>query len=209
MAVRHHLARLTGDGLVAASQERGGIGRPAYAYRLTPKGEELFPKAYTWLAGLLWDELVTPEGRETAGASADEQRAALIRRLAESAAAPDLPRLRPLEARARTRAAAEILQRQSGSTEVEERDGYLEVRDYNCIFEGLLPGRRAICDFHTEYARRLMGTAVELRDCQLDGAEACCFRAAIAQPEEAETVKTPVPETFRRAITPPDDPSPA
>lgn len=209
MAVRHHLARLTGEGLVAASQERRRVGRPAHAFRLTPKGEELFPKAYAWLAGLLWDELITPEGPQGAGASTEEQRAALIRRLAESAAAPDLPRLRPLDAPARARAAAEILQRQSASTEVEERDGYLEVRDYNCIFEGLRPGRHTICDFHTEYARRLMGTEVELRDCQRDGAEACCFRAAIAQPEAEETVTTPVPESFRRAIIPLDDPSPA
>lgn len=209
MTVRHHLTRLTGEGLVAASQERRKVGRPAHAYRLTQKGEELFPKAYAWLAGLLWDELLTPEGPEGADDSTEEQRAALLRRLAESAAAPHLAWLRTLDAKDRARAAARLLQRQSASTEVEEREGYLEVRDYNCIFEGLLPGRHAICDFHIEYVRRLMGSEVELRECQRAGAEGCCFRAALAKPEAEETVTTPVPESFRRAITPLDDPSPA
>lgn len=209
MAVRHHLARLSGDGLVEASSERRRVGRPAHAYRLTPKGEELFPKAYAWLAGLLWDELIPPDGTADAGDPAEEQRAALLRRLAESAAAPHLAGLRTLDGQDRARVAARLMQRQSASTEVEERDGYIEVRDYNCIFEGLLPGRHAICDFHVEYARRLMGVEVELRDCRRNDAEVCCFRAAIAQPEAEETVTTPVPESFRRAIIPQDDPSPA
>ena len=45
-AVRAHLATLERDGLVQQGGMRRGSRRPAYAYRLTPRAERLFPRAY-------------------------------------------------------------------------------------------------------------------------------------------------------------------
>src|SRR5688572_1849363 len=45
-AVRSHLAALERDGLVRQGAVRRGVGKPAYAYDLTPDAERLFPKAY-------------------------------------------------------------------------------------------------------------------------------------------------------------------
>src|SRR5688572_1444520 len=56
-AVRSHLAALERDGLVTQSGLRRGIGKPAYAYALTPDAERFFPKAYGALLHLMLDAL--------------------------------------------------------------------------------------------------------------------------------------------------------
>src|SRR5947208_1754799 len=46
-AVRVHLTALERDGLVQQEQsERRGVGKPAYIYKLSPRAQSLFPKAY-------------------------------------------------------------------------------------------------------------------------------------------------------------------
>jgi len=45
-AVRQHLAALHGDGLVTHDEVRAGPGRPHHRYRLSERGDNLFPRAY-------------------------------------------------------------------------------------------------------------------------------------------------------------------
>ena len=52
-AVRAHLDALLLAGLVERRVERKGPRKPSYAYGLTPKGEQLFPKAYPALLNRL------------------------------------------------------------------------------------------------------------------------------------------------------------
>jgi predicted ArsR family transcriptional regulator len=43
ISVRHHLAKLEGDGLIDSIEERHGVGRPRRVYFLTEAGMEQFP----------------------------------------------------------------------------------------------------------------------------------------------------------------------
>src|SRR2546430_4925251 len=45
-AVRHHLKELEAESLIAYGREQRGVGAPTFAYRLSPDGEDLFPRAY-------------------------------------------------------------------------------------------------------------------------------------------------------------------
>src|SRR5262245_23268646 len=68
-AVRGHLAALERDGLIRQTGTRRGLGKPAFAYDLTPDAERLFPKAYGPLLRGLLDvlaERLTPEELEAA-----------------------------------------------------------------------------------------------------------------------------------------------
>lgn len=51
--VRRHLDALVSDGLVTSSPERRPVGRPVALYRLTPEGDETFPRAYPALTDSL------------------------------------------------------------------------------------------------------------------------------------------------------------
>src|SRR4051794_21962147 len=71
--VRQHLAVLERDGLIEAEEQRGRVGRPAFVYQLTERGEASFPTNYAMLANLLLEEL-----RSMAGADALQR---LLRRV--------------------------------------------------------------------------------------------------------------------------------
>jgi predicted ArsR family transcriptional regulator len=52
-AARQQLARLAADGLVIATAERRGVGRPVQVWRLTEAGNARFPDAHAELTGQL------------------------------------------------------------------------------------------------------------------------------------------------------------
>lgn len=52
-AVRQHLTALMRDGLVGCRESRQGPGRPKHHYHLTPRADDLFPRAYPQLANEL------------------------------------------------------------------------------------------------------------------------------------------------------------
>jgi predicted ArsR family transcriptional regulator len=57
ISVRHHLSSLQAEGLVAAEEERHGVGRPRLVYGLTEKGQERFPTRYLRLTNRLLDQM--------------------------------------------------------------------------------------------------------------------------------------------------------
>ncbi len=57
ISVRHHLTSLQAESLVAAEEERHGVGRPRLVYFLTEKGLERFPTRYLRLTNRLLDQL--------------------------------------------------------------------------------------------------------------------------------------------------------
>lgn len=62
--IRQHLTVLERDGLVAAHEERGRVGRPTLVYSLTEAADSLFPKTYDLLAGVLLEEIRSSAGNE-------------------------------------------------------------------------------------------------------------------------------------------------
>lgn len=66
-AARHHLRELEASGLVTHEREQpSGVGAPAHVFRLTPRGEALFPRRYEDALTRLLDHVVAREGREAA-----------------------------------------------------------------------------------------------------------------------------------------------
>src|SRR5438876_968476 len=64
VAVRQHLTSLEAEQSVVVEIERKGLGRPAHRYRLTPQGDEMFPRKYDALANSMLDELRAWQGDE-------------------------------------------------------------------------------------------------------------------------------------------------
>jgi predicted ArsR family transcriptional regulator len=68
MGVRRHLDALVEQQVCESTVERRPVGRPRHLYRLTPTGEELFPRRYDTLALQVLEDLEDTAGREAVDA---------------------------------------------------------------------------------------------------------------------------------------------
>src|SRR5258705_8215786 len=94
-AARHHLKELEAEGLVVYEREHRGVGAPAFAYRLSPSGEALFPRRYQETLTALLDQMVERDGGAAAVTLLESYFACLIRRLqSELVGSPPAERLR-------------------------------------------------------------------------------------------------------------------
>jgi DeoR family suf operon transcriptional repressor len=80
-AVRHHIKELEAEGLVAYDRQHRGVGAPAFAYRLSPTGEGLFPRRYEATLLQFLDHIVEREGRGAAVRVLEAHFAGLSQRL--------------------------------------------------------------------------------------------------------------------------------
>ena len=169
--VRAHLAVLERDGLVRqrGSVRRGGGGKPAYVYELTPQAEDLFPKAYEPVLRRLLDVL-----SEQAG---EEKSEALLRtvggRLAEERSVPED------DTRTRLESAVEVLNELGGLAELEEHDGGFVIRGYSCPLAGVTPDHPEVCRMAETLIAELAGVPVHER-CDRGERPRCCFEIASA-----------------------------
>ncbi len=150
-AVRAHLAALERDGLVRQQGVRRGIGKPAYAYDLTPEAERLFPKAYAPALCQLLDVLA----ERMSPADLEELLRAVGRRLATGQPAP------AGGSRARLAAAVGVLNDLGGLAELEERDGAIVIRGYSCPLADVVPGRPVVCKLAETLLTEVAGMPVQ------------------------------------------------
>jgi predicted ArsR family transcriptional regulator len=134
-AVRSHLAALERDGLVTQSGLRRGVGKPAYAYALTPDAERFFPKAYGALLHLMLDAL----GERLPAAVVDDLLRDVGHRLASGQPEPtgDL--------RGRVDRAVTLLGELGGQAAVEEQDGGFVIQGCSCPLAAAVEGHPQSC----------------------------------------------------------------
>ncbi len=70
-SVYRHLETLRAEGLVAAEKIVDGPGRPKKVFRLTPHGQEAFPRDYAFLLSAVLDQLEKQGGRAAVLANLD------------------------------------------------------------------------------------------------------------------------------------------
>ncbi|MCI0776789.1 MAG: winged helix-turn-helix transcriptional regulator [Chloroflexi bacterium] len=166
--VRQHLTVLEREGLVTAHEERGRVGRPALVYKLTSKGDALYPKSYDQLSNVLLEEV-----RALAGAEALQT---LLRRVASSFAAPYMDRLEGRPLSERVQEATAIIQERGCLAEAsQEGDDWL-IKQYTCPFPNVAGKNSCVCSLDVEFVRQLVGADARLTTSLLRGDDACTFR---------------------------------
>jgi predicted ArsR family transcriptional regulator len=168
-AVRQHLAALGNDGLVSAGELRASGGRPEQLYELTPRGRELFPRAYSWFAELLLKLIQQEHGKE-----------GLRKRLEALGAdvAEDLRRQHPGSGELR-HAVGKLagVMADLGYSAVSRADAEAPVIEAsNCIFHQLAMENPEVCAFDLALLARFTGAAVEHQECMARGGAVCRFR---------------------------------
>ncbi|HXH23251.1 MAG TPA: DeoR family transcriptional regulator [Dehalococcoidia bacterium] len=180
MTARQHLFGLERDGLVQSEKVKRPTGRPHYVFRLTPKGEDLFPRRYDLLAKLLLDELGSLSPQDIEGLSSSEKRSFMIRRVAERLAGEHRKGLqgRPLDER--VAATADLLHKIGGFAEWLPTEQGFEIRDYNCIFARISSDNESGCEWHVSLLKCLLDYPVT-HEVVSDGQLRCCRYILVSQ----------------------------
>jgi DeoR family suf operon transcriptional repressor len=166
--IRQHLTVLERDGLVEAREERGRVGRPALVYRLTERGDALYPKKYDVLASLLLGEV-----RAVMGSQALQT---LLRRAAIRFAAPYLERLEGRTLEERVREANLIIAEHGCLAEFTQDGSDWLIHQYSCPFPNVARQNSAVCILEVEFVRQLVGADARLVSSLLRGDRSCTYR---------------------------------
>jgi DeoR family suf operon transcriptional repressor len=166
--VRQHLTALSRDGLVAATETRGHVGRPALVYELTPRGEGRFPANYAMLVNLLLEEV-----RTMAGADALQR---LLRRVSGRMADSYSDRVQGKTTAGRVEAAAAVLREQGSDVEVSASGGEYFIRQCTCPYPEVARQHSAVCALEVDFVQRMTGADARLVGSLLRGDAACSYR---------------------------------
>jgi predicted ArsR family transcriptional regulator len=164
-AVREQLTSLSAAGLITATTQRHGTGRPAHVYALSERAHALFPNGYDVLLRLLLDEIAAREGRE--------QVQNLLRGVGERLADQFAGDAGELQERLDT------LIEGSGARgtpiTLHEANGTTTLHKYTCPYFELAKATDAVCGAEQHMIEQVLGRSVELTERLVDGYAGCCF----------------------------------
>ena len=166
-AVRQHLAALERDGKVARGPTQPTGGRPEQTYRLTPMGQELFPRQYSWFAEMLVGELRGKLGSEAVARQFAALGRQAGRKIHDGYSGEDKAQDRIADLSAKM---AEL------GYEARMVPGRPEIEAQNCVFHRLALKNPEVCRFDLALLSAATGQDVEHKACMVRGDAKCCFR---------------------------------
>jgi predicted ArsR family transcriptional regulator len=181
-AIRNRLTRLMGSGLVERKSEPAGRGRPHHTYQLSALAHKRLGQNYTDLALALWEEMMRsvedPRLRRRVFQRVTDRLAELYRaQLTGDGWEGRLMQLgRLLHGRG---IEAEVVVPEGTSAPV--------LRQYSCPYLELAEADATVCALERKMFEKVVGRALRLSSCRLDGDRACQFEGkplpAAAYPE--------------------------
>jgi len=172
-ATRQHLAILERDSLIKRITIKEKMGRPKIFYSLTEKAEEFFPKAYSDFFKWIIHDIIERDGAERVRG--------LMARLGAEQASYYKERLR---GDGDVESVVELLSELGSFAEMEQEDGQIIIKEYNClIYELALEFGGIMCEFDQNFIGSLLNSRVELKSSIARGDKFCSFALnhAIAQ----------------------------
>ncbi len=164
-AIRHHLKELEAEALIAYGREQRGVGAPTFAYRLSPDGEDLFPRAYEETLTQLLQRVAQQGGRQAAvGLFEDHYRDLTHQLQAELAGAAASERLDLV---------ARLMNEQGYMAEWQEAAGTFRLSEHNCAIRAVAERFPEVCAAEERFLRDVLGAAVERRAHIASGCNAC------------------------------------
>ena len=196
-AARQQLLKLAGDGLVEATAEVRGVGRPSQVWRLTAPGHARFPDTHAELTVQLIHTVKTVlgEGVLERLITAREQETCVTYRAALEGA---------VDLRERVARLSAIRNREGYMAEWRvEGDSYLLIENH-CPICAAATACQGLCRTELELFREVLGaeTTVARVDHILAGARRCAYRIART---DADAQASSVPRPKRRQAAPPVD----
>jgi DeoR family transcriptional regulator, suf operon transcriptional repressor len=167
ISVRHHLTNMQADGLVAAEEERHGVGRPRLVYFLTDKGVESFPTRYFRLTTRLLDKV-----KETLPEPVVHR---LFTQMAQELAAGYAEQVESMPIEKKLDKVKELLIQEGFSVEWERvGDRYL-IHEITCPYYHVGQNHPEVCSVDQTLISTVLSIPVEKINCILSGDKHCTY----------------------------------
>jgi DeoR family suf operon transcriptional repressor len=164
-AVRRHLKELELEGSVHYGREQRGMGAPVFVYRLTARGEGLFPNRYEdALKGLL-QHIEERAGRGEVNRLFFEQFRERAERLKTELTD------QPVEARLQR--LVRMLSEEGYMAEWDSRDGAIRLAEHNCAIRAVAERYPEVCAAERKFLIEVLAAQVERRTHITEGSNAC------------------------------------
>jgi predicted ArsR family transcriptional regulator len=197
-AIRNRLSRLLGSGLVERRTEHLKRGRPRHAYLASAEAHRRLGQNYSDLALVLWEELMH--------SVADHRlRRQLFARITDRLAELYRVEVQGEGWEGRLVQLGSVLQDRGIEAEVArgpETDRLPFLRQHSCPYFELAEADPAICALERKMFEKVLGRAMRLSACRLDGHRSCDFEAKAA-PSAASSTQTTSSTTTSTAPRPP------
>ena len=169
ISVRHHIAKLQADGLVASEEERHGVGRPRQVFFLTEAGLEAFPTRYLRLTIRLLEQLKENLPKDMVDQLFSQMAADLINDYAQTA---DLD---GLSIEQRLELVNELLREEGFDLEWEKKENQYFIREINCPYLHVGQTHPEICVIDQTLISTVLNLPTEKVKCILDGDHQCTY----------------------------------
>jgi len=170
ISIRHHIASLEAEGLIACEDERHGVGRPRKVFFLTEQGIEQFPTRYVQLTLRLLEHL-----KETMSE-------AMINKLFTQMAnnlAKDLSvgmEIQNLSMEERLNLVKNILRHEGFNIEWEQLDDGYQIHEASCPYYFIGQNHPEVCTVDQILISTVLSVPAEKIKCILNGDNNCTYQ---------------------------------
>lgn len=167
ISVRHHLTNLQVEGLVAAEEERHGVGRPRLVYGLTEDGLERFPTRYlrltTRLLSQMKEKLPQPMVSE------------MFKEVATELAAQHEGQLKNMNVEERLDTMKDLLAEEGFVVEWERKGGEYHIHEITCPYLQVGQSHPEVCTVDQTLISKMLAVPANKIQCVLNGAAHCTY----------------------------------
>ena len=167
ISVRHHLTNLQMEGLVAADEERHGVGRPRLIYFLTEEGQENFPTRYLRLTTRLLAQM-----KETMPGPVVRN---LFNSIAEDLAHEYEGQMKGLSMEERLDFVKTMLAEEGFTVEWEKKGKQYEIHEISCPYYQIGISHPEVCTVDQTLISRMLAVPAEKVQCILNGGTFCTY----------------------------------
>jgi len=167
ISVRHHLTNLQMEGLIAADEERHGVGRPRLVYSLTEDGMEKFPTKYLRLTTRLLAQM-----KESMPGPAV---ANIFNQIAEDMAGEYSEQMKGLSMEERLDFVQEMLAQEGFTVEWEKKGGDYQIHEISCPYYQIGIAHPEVCTVDQTLISKMLALPASKVQCILDGGAHCTY----------------------------------
>lgn len=169
ISVRHHVDKLLAEGLIAAEDERHGVGRPRRVYFLTDKGMEQFPTRYLQLTIRLLKQLKETLPPNMVDKLFNQMATELLSEYANEIQLDDL------SIEERLSIVADLLSAEGFTVELEQSKNQYLIHEVNCPYYHVGQNHPEVCSVDQSLISTVLSVPVEKIQCILNGDAHCTY----------------------------------